>query len=104
MSDELNKTGIATRDELLSYLDTAPTAEAPTWNLIGQGFNDLTEALNPIRKDSHYIHQKMGHLPLPVTLRNHPSRRSWTRLIRYVCLLLMLDGNGKRGQKAKPPS
>ena len=37
MSDELNKTGIATRDELLSYLDTAPTAEAPTWNLIGQG-------------------------------------------------------------------
>lgn len=60
MSDELNKTGIATRDELLSYLDTAPTAEAPTWNLIGPGFNDLTEALNPIRKDSHYIHQKNG--------------------------------------------
>lgn len=51
---------MATRDELLSYLNTTATAEAPTWNLIGQGFNDLTEALNPIRKDSHYIHQKNG--------------------------------------------
>ena len=60
MSDELNKTGIATRDELLSYLNTTATAEAPTGNLFSQGFNDLTEALNPIRRDSHYIHQKNG--------------------------------------------
>lgn len=51
--------GIATRDELLSYLNTG-TKELPVWNLIGAGFTDLTEALNPKTKDSHYIHQKTG--------------------------------------------
>lgn len=51
--------GIATREELLSYMNTG-TAEAPVWSLIGAGFTDLTEALNPVTKDSHYIHQKTG--------------------------------------------
>lgn len=51
--------GIATREELLSYMNTG-TAETPVWSLIGAGFTDLTEALNPVTKDSHYIHQKTG--------------------------------------------
>lgn len=51
--------GIATREELLSYMNTG-TAQAPVWSLIGAGFTDLTEALNPVTKDSHYIHQKTG--------------------------------------------
>ncbi|WP_416326137.1 phage tail tube protein [[Eubacterium] hominis] len=51
--------GIATREELLSYLNTGTEAE-PVWSLIGAGFSDLTEALNATTKDSHYIHQKTG--------------------------------------------
>lgn len=51
--------GIATREELLSYMNTG-TKEAPEWSLIGAGFSDLTEALNAKTKDSHYIHQKTG--------------------------------------------
>ena len=50
---------IATRNELLSYMNTG-TKEAPVWSLIGEGFSDLTENLNPKTKDSHYIHQKNG--------------------------------------------
>ena len=50
---------IATRYELLSYMNTG-TKEAPVWSLIGEGFSDLTETLNPKTKDSHYIHQKSG--------------------------------------------
>lgn len=56
---EPQKTGIATREELLSYMNIGST-ETPEWNLIGAGFTDLTEALNPVTKDSHYIHQKTG--------------------------------------------
>lgn len=55
---EIN-TGIATREELLSYMNTG-TSTTPEWNLIGEGFSDLTEALNAKTKDSHYIHQKSG--------------------------------------------
>ena len=51
--------GIATREELLSYLNTG-TEATPEWSLIGEGFSDLTEALNAKTKDSHYIHQKTG--------------------------------------------
>lgn len=54
-----NVTGIATREELLSYMNTG-TGEVPKWSLIGEGFSDLTENLNPKTKDSHYIHQKSG--------------------------------------------
>lgn len=50
---------IATRYELLSYMNTG-TKEKPVWSLIGEGFSDLTENLNPKTKDSHYIHQKSG--------------------------------------------
>ena len=52
---------IATRYELLSYMNTG-TKEAPVWSLIGEGFSDLTENLNPKTKDSHYIHQKSGEV------------------------------------------
>lgn len=51
--------GIATREELLSYMNTG-TSTTPEWNLIGVGFSDLTENLNPKTKDSQYIHQKSG--------------------------------------------
>ena len=50
---------IATRYELLSFMNTG-TKEKPVWSLIGEGFSDLTENLNPKTKDSHYIHQKSG--------------------------------------------
>ena len=50
---------IAARCELLSYLNIGDT-ETPRWALIGEGFSDLTENLNPKTKDSHYIHQKSG--------------------------------------------
>lgn len=49
--------GVLTREQFLSYLNTTPTAEA-TYELIGDGFSELTEALNPKQKDSHYIHNK----------------------------------------------
>lgn len=51
--------GIATREELLSYLNTGSNG-TPEWSMIGEGFSDLTEALNAKTKDSHYIHQKTG--------------------------------------------
>ena len=51
--------GIATREDLLSFMATG-TAESPVWSLIGEGFSDLTESLNPKTKDSHYIHQNSG--------------------------------------------
>lgn len=56
----MNTTGIATREELLSYLNTTPETEAATWKLIGPGFSDITENLNAVTKDSHYIHEKSG--------------------------------------------
>lgn len=52
-------TGVATREELLSYMNTS-VASTPTYELIGAGFSELTENLNPKTKDSHYIHQKSG--------------------------------------------
>lgn len=52
-------TGVATRNELLSFMNTG-TKESPVWSLIGEGFSDLTENLNPKTKDSHYIHQVSG--------------------------------------------
>lgn len=51
-------TGIATRDELLSFMNTGK--ETSTFNLIGEGFSELTENLNPKTKDSNYIHQRSG--------------------------------------------
>lgn len=51
-------TGIATREELLSFMNTNKTT--PTYNLIGEGFSELTENLNPKTKDSNYIHQRSG--------------------------------------------
>lgn len=53
-----NVTGIATRDELLSYMDTGAGEEK--YELIGEGFSELTENLNPKTKDSNYIHQRSG--------------------------------------------
>lgn len=55
----VNAAGIATRDEMLSYMNTG-TGEKAEWSLIGQGFTELTEALNAKTKDSQYIHQKSG--------------------------------------------
>lgn len=52
-------TGIATRNELLSFMNTG-TSDAPKWCLIGEGFSELTENLNAKTKDSHYIHQVSG--------------------------------------------
>ena len=49
-------TGIATRNELLSFMNTG-TSDVPKWCLIGEGFSELTENLNAKTKDSHYIHQ-----------------------------------------------
>ena len=51
--------GIATRDELLSYMNTG-VKDTPVYNLIGEGFSDLTENLNAKTKDSNYIHQRSG--------------------------------------------
>lgn len=51
-------TGIATREELLSYMNTGDTTEE--WSLIGEGFSELSENLNPKTKESHYIHQNSG--------------------------------------------
>lgn len=48
--------GIATRDELLSYMDTG--IGSSKYDLIGEGFSELTENLNPKTKDSNYIHQR----------------------------------------------
>lgn len=50
--------GIATRDELLSYMNTG--SSTPEWHLIGEGFSELTENLNVKTKDSNYIHQRSG--------------------------------------------
>lgn len=55
----VNAAGIATRDEMLSYMNTGSGDQA-VWSLIGQGFTELTEALNAKTKDSQYIHQKSG--------------------------------------------
>lgn len=52
------KTGIATRDELLSFMNTG--GESSKYELIGEGFSELTENLNPKTKDSQYIHQRSG--------------------------------------------
>lgn len=58
MSEEVLKaTGVATREELLSYMNTSNASPA-TYALIGEGFSELTENLNPKTKDSHFIHQK----------------------------------------------
>lgn len=54
-----NMKGIATRDELLSYMNTGGNGEAK-YELIGEGFSELTENLNPKTKDSNYIHQRSG--------------------------------------------
>lgn len=54
----MSKTGVIMRDELLSYMDVTPGGETPTFKLIGEGFNELTESLNPVTKESTYIHQK----------------------------------------------
>lgn len=53
-----NATGIATRNELLSYMNVG--GSAPKYELIGEGFSELTENLNPKTKDSNYIHQRSG--------------------------------------------
>lgn len=51
--------GLAMRKELLSFMNTG-TKEAPVWSLIGEGFSDLTENLNPKTRDTHYIHNTSG--------------------------------------------
>lgn len=53
-------TGVATREEFLSYMNTTPGSEKAVYHLIGEGFSDLTETLNAKTKDSHYIHQRSG--------------------------------------------
>lgn len=53
-----NATGIATRNELLSYMNVG--GSTPKYELIGEGFSELTENLNPKTKDSNYIHQRSG--------------------------------------------
>lgn len=50
--------GVAMRYELLSYMNVTPKASTPQYELIGEGFTEMTETLNPQTKESGYIHQK----------------------------------------------
>lgn len=53
-------TGVITREQFQSFMNTTPNTETATYNLIGEGFSELNESLNPKQKDSHYIHNKSG--------------------------------------------
>ena len=74
-------TGIATRNELLSFMNTG-TSDAPKWCLIGEGFSELTENLNAKTKDSHYIHQVSG--TSSVMRRHSILLQSWIRLMTLL--------------------
>lgn len=50
--------GVAMRYELLSFMNVTPNAETGKYELIGEGFTDMNESLNPQTKESGYIHQK----------------------------------------------
>ena len=54
----MEKQGAVMRNEFLSYMDVTPGGQTSTFELIGEGFNELTESLNPVTKESTYIHQK----------------------------------------------
>lgn len=54
----MKKTGVVMRDEFKSYMNITPNAETPKYGLIGEGFNELSESLNPVTKESTYVHQK----------------------------------------------
>lgn len=51
------ETGPAMRYELLTYINTTPKTTAQ-YELMGEGFTEMTESLNPQTKESGYIHQK----------------------------------------------
>lgn len=46
------------RNELQTYMDVTPTSETPDYELVGEGFDELTESLNPEVKENARIHQK----------------------------------------------
>lgn len=52
------KTGIVMRDEFQSYMNVTPKGETEKYELIGEGFDELTESLNPQTKENARIHQK----------------------------------------------
>lgn len=52
------KIGVVMRNEFESYLNVTPNATTKDLKLIGEGFNELTESLNPATKENTYIHNK----------------------------------------------
>lgn len=48
------------REKFQSFMDTTPTGATRTYCLLGEGFSEITEALNPTQKDTHYVHQTSG--------------------------------------------
>lgn len=50
--------GAAMRYELLSYMNITPKESTAQYELIGEGFTEMAETLNPQTKESGYIHQK----------------------------------------------
>lgn len=53
----LEQTGVANREEFLSYLNTG-NSTTPAYKLLGEGFTEITESLNPKTKEKQYVHQK----------------------------------------------
>lgn len=57
MADIIKQEGQAMRDELLSFLNIG-NQTTPNYVLLGEGFTEATESLNPKTKEKQYIHQK----------------------------------------------
>lgn len=44
------------RDQVRHFIDTSMGSEAPSYELIGDGVESLTEEMNPEEETKHYIH------------------------------------------------
>lgn len=53
---------LAMRNQWAAYMDTAKTtsgsAHTPSFNLMGEGFTDLSESKNPTEYSRKYIHEQ----------------------------------------------
>ncbi|RGX53772.1 hypothetical protein DWV16_16225 [Anaerotruncus sp. AF02-27] len=76
------------RHEFLAYMNTTPAGESPTYALMGDGFSEANEQLNPTQKDTHYIHQRSGTSSITgyaPTMAFVAERENADPVIQFIC-------------------
>lgn len=76
------------RHEFLAYMNTTPDGESPTYCLMGEGFSEADEQLNPNQKDGQYIHQRSGTsniIGYAPTVNFVAERENADPVIQYIC-------------------